>query len=708
MEKFDELASARNPQALPLASAQPLSWPRKHWDILAVVLLMLAALPTLWLSPRTLIDTGSQINLVEESWILDTSFKASRGLWFGQDVAFTYGPLYQWLSSAPSRWTGISMGAIFDSCVSLPLWCTFLFGYFTLVLLLPEQPAWKRFVLLLLLCIFWAPVEGRIAFVIFLFAAFLRGWYAVRRQVLAPVLAGCSAALLCAVAFLYSTDTGVYTLAAFVLSLAGVAWEDRRDGQLLRSYGPALVAFSFFSLVLVLVVNAFLAKPLDFRFWKNSLAILGSYRWIEPVSISRAGTLHLLGALLVAGVVFLMRAATARNRDRGIAARSSFLLSAFALSCLTMQSGLVRSDWGHIVVSTYATVFLTGVVLFSFASRMVSALTFLLVVTCSLMFGEPPSLVTALRYNYTQLRSPSTTCPSRFMDFDHVCYPGEFVETLQHTVDFLQQHSGPGDFMAVFPFHNIFGVASRRNVAGGVLQSYLVSGPYLSQVDIAGLERAAAPVGLYLPDSELSQPIDEVPNFTRSPDVWLWMFRHYRKEQELVPRILGLERDDLRADTMAMQTHPLNAAAHYPIPTRDAVLDLGGITWPVDNADFLRLRLKVHYPLWWKLRKPARLVLKIERADSSDDLKPFIVEPNVSSDVWFYPWNQADLAHYFDAEEGRWRTSPRPAITHLRLLVTPLDWVSVQPDMIEVQAADAITFRMARATRNARGFSSLR
>jgi hypothetical protein len=40
-------------------------------------------------------------------------------------------------------------------------------------------------------------------------------------------------------------------------------------------------------------------------------------------------------------------------------------------------------------------------------------------------------------------------------------------------------------------------------------------------------------------------------------------------------------------------------------------------------------------------------------------LGSFVVEPNVSSDVWFYPWNQADLADYFDAEEGRWRTSPR-------------------------------------------------
>jgi len=669
---------------------------RRHWDLLAVALLMLGALPTLWLSPRTVNVSPTEINLIDDSWILDTSFKASRGLWLGRDVAFTYGPLFQWLWSAPSRWMGISMGAIYDSCVTLPLWCTYLFGYLTLTLLLPEQPAWKRFVLLLLLGVFWATVEGRIAFAVVLFAVFLRGWYAVQEHILSPVLLGCCAALLCAAAFLYSTDTGIYALAGLALSFAGVAWDGRGKLHMLRTYASALLAFALASLVLVIVINAFMAKPFDFRFWKNTLAIFSGYRWIEPASMSKPGKIRLLATLIASGIVFSVRGFIAHRDDFSITARSGFLLSAFGLCFLTMQSGLVRSDVGHIVVASYATVFLTGVVLFSFVSRIASAVAVVLAVTCSLMFGGQPSLLAALRYNYEQLRRPSTTCPPRFVEFDRVCYPDEFAKTLQTTAGFLQQHSGPRDFMVVFPFQNIFGIASRRNVAGGVLQSYLVSGPYLSQVDIAGLERAAAPVGLYLPDGNLSAPIDGVPNFTRSPEVWLWMFRHYRGEQELVPGILGLQRDDSRADSIAMQVQPLNIAGRYAIPRRHAILELGGVTWPVAGADFLRLRLKVRYSPWWKIRKPARLVLEIERADSSDDLKPFIVQPNVSSEVWFYPWDDTDLAHYFGADETRWRTGSRPAIVRLRLLVMPLDWVSVKPDVIEVQSADAIRFGMAR------------
>src|SRR5271157_784230 len=696
MAKLDELASKGSSPSLQSVSQRRPFRLRRDWDLLAVLLLVLASMPAGWFSPQTLVVSSTEINLIDDSWLLDTSFKASRGIWFGRDVVFTYGPLFQWLSSAPARWMGPSMGAIYATYSTLPLWCMFLLGYLTLRLLLPEQSAWKRFLLLLLLSVYWASWEGRTAFATFLLALFLRGWYAVRQQEFRPVLHGCGAALLCGAAFLYSGDTGVYALAAWMLSFAGVAVESRRESQPLRRYASAWLAFTVFSVALVIAINAIMAKPSDFRFWKNSLAIVNGYRWIEPLTMAKAGKIHLVAALIVGGVAFLVRGATARNRDLSITARPGFLLSAFVFAFITMQGGLVRSDWGHIVLATYAMVFFAGAVLFSFVSRTAAALAVLFAVACSLLFGESPRLLSAIPYNYAQLRNPLIECPPGFLEFDSVCYPGEFTKILQKTSSYVQQHSAPGDYMVVFPYLTLFGIAAHRNVAGGVMQSYLVSGPYLSRVDIAGLEQAAAPVGLYLPDGNLSAPIDGVPNFTRSPEVWLWMFRHYRGEQELVPGILGLQRDDSRADSIAMQVQPLNIAGRYAIPRRHAILELGGVTWPVAGADFLRLRLEVRYSLWWKIRKPARLVLEIERADSSDDLKPFIVQPNVSSEVWFYPWDDTDLAHYFGADETRWRTGSRPAIVRLRLLVMPLDWVSVKPDVIEVQSADAIRFGMAR------------
>src|SRR5271167_1393246 len=246
---------------------------RRHWDFLAVLLLMVASLPVTWLSPRALIVVA-HAGMFDDHWVLDTPFKISRGLWFGRDVAFPYGPLFQWLMSAPSRWMGLSMAAIYTSYRTPLLWCTFLFGYLTLRLLLPEQPPWKRFLLLLLLCVFWAPWDGRTAFDILLFALFLRGWYAVRQQKLSPLLFGCGAALLCAAAFLYSADTGVFGIAALLVSLAGVAWEGRRESQPFRRYAAAVLAFTALSVVLILAINAAMSGFLDFRFWRTSLALV--------------------------------------------------------------------------------------------------------------------------------------------------------------------------------------------------------------------------------------------------------------------------------------------------------------------------------------------------------------------------------------------------------------------------------------------------
>lgn len=669
---------------------------RKRWDFLAVLLLVLASLPVPWFLPGTLFLSPSGITLIDESWHLDTSFKASRGLWFGRDVLFTYGPLFQWLASAPVRLINVSMGAIYATCMLLPLWCMFLAGYLTVALLLPEQPPWKRFVLVMLLCVFWMPWESRAPFAVFFFAIFFRAWDGLHQRKISPVLLGGGTALLCAIAFLYSADAGSYALTALLLTLLAMAWEEHRNRHLLRSCASALLAFAALSLVLAIAVNTFAAKPFDFRFWRNSLAILTGYRWIEPASMSKIGKIHLLAVTVAGGVVFLMRGVTARHHRLSITSRNGFLFSAFVFAFFAMQGGLVRSYLLHIVGAVYVMVFLTGVVLFSFSSRAGTTLAVLFALSCSLFLGESPLLLGPIQ-NYVHWGNRLTECPRGFREFDRVCYPEEFTRILQTTSTYLQQSSGPNDFIVIFPYQTIFGIASRRSVAGGVMQTYLVSGPYLSQVDIAGLERAAAPAGLFFPDGDQSRLIDGVPNFTRSPEVWLWMFRHYRAEQEPVPGILGLRRDDSRAPRVTSDSRPLNATLqNYPVRKRSSVLDLGQIAWPSDGADFVRLRMKVDYSLWWKLRKPARLVLEIEHADGSHDRKPFLVEPNVSSEVWFYPWDDSELAAYFDSEEAHWRTGSRPAVTRLRLLVMPFDWVSVQPDAVELQSVDAVKFSLSR------------
>ncbi len=138
---------------------------------------------------------------------------------------------------------------------------------------------------------------------------------------------------------------------------------------------------------------------------------------------------------------------------------------------------------------------------------------------------------------------------------------------------FLQQHSGANDSIFVFPYQTMFGLTSRRNVAGGLMQAYTASGPDLVRIEMSGLEGKPIPAALYMPDADLSHwskqetqswsrnylsiPVDGIPNFTRIPEVWFWMVRHYRTSEQLMPGVVGLVRDDSRASRIALQSQSI-------------------------------------------------------------------------------------------------------------------------------------------------------
>ncbi len=711
MAEVDELASRRSSATRRVVSRRPPSSRLgRHWDLLVLLLLVLASTPAVWLSPRALVVVRDT-SLIDDNWHLDEVFKLSSGIWIGRDVAFTHGPIFQWLSSVPARSMGVSMGAIYATWFTVPVWCAFFFVYLTLRLLLPEQPAWKRALLLLLILIFWEP-SLRNAFPVLLFAIFLRGWYAVIAGRAKVYAIGILAALLCIIAFLIASDTGVYSAAAWVVASAAVLFEARRDSDIARKCFFTLAAFALSACVLALAVNATMGAAFDFRFWRDSVQMVSAYRWATPAAMTDAGTIRLLGTLFAGAAVFLVRATTRSKHDPAITERTGFLLGGFAFAVVMLQSALVRSDLGHVVIAAFGMVCLAGTILFSLEPGGFSTLAVLLAIACSMLFSRPafrPSTVIRL---VEQVRHPLTECPAGFREFDRGCFAPEFTAMLQAASSYLGQHSEPQDRIVVFPYQTKFGIASHRNVAGGLMQAYTASGPYLSQLEIAGLESAPAPAGLYLPDVDmrnlseadlvhwrnldLSLPVDGTYNFTRTPELWFWMLQHYRSEGQVSAGVFSLLRDDSRATQISVLPQPLGLAAQtYPIHERNSVMDLGVPDWP-SGADFLRLRLTVRYGFWWKLRKPERLQLEITRADGSSELRWFIAQPNVPTDVWFYPWSPPDLAHYLDADESRWRTTPRPSITRLRIQATPLDWVSLEPDAIVVEAADAVRFKMSQ------------
>ena len=674
----------------------------RNWDALVVLLLVLASLPLAWLSPHTLVVIQHP-GTFDDHWVLDAAYKVTHGIYFAKDVVFLYGPLAHWLMAAPPRIAGFSLGAIYTSYRTLLLWCAIGFSYLAVRLLLPEQPAWKRAVLLLTLCVFWTSWDGRTALGILLFAAFLRGWYGVREGWMRPVPFACGSALAIAFAFYYSADTGVYGIAAWFLALGGVAMEYRREADKLKLALIAVAAFAGSAVLLLFFINLINGGLFDFHFWRTSLALVSVHRWNEPAAMSDSGAVHLLAPLAVGIALFLLRLLIRAERSRTIVARPGFLLSAFVFAVLAMQSGLVRSDFPHIIAGIYPLAFFSGVILFSFRSTIASVVAAIASVAISLYFVQPlPEFrPESLHWRLARMLYPTSSCPANYREIDRACFPNQFADMLQGSVNYLREHSSEHDPVLIYPYQYMLAVAARRDVAAGVEQSFLANGPYLSQFDIAEMKRAHAPVGVFIRDAApreysnpaLSLPIDEVSNFTRTPTVWFWIFRNYRADQPLAPGMTGLLRDDSRAARITMQEYPLAMPARsYDIAQPSATVELGAPDWPVGGADFLRLRMKIRYSPLWKLRKPERLQLEITRADGSGSLRDFVLEPNVDSDIWFYPWDEADLTRYFDSDESRWRPSPRPAITNLRLIVTPLDWFSQKPASVTIESADAVRF----------------
>ncbi len=687
--------------------AQAPLW-KRNWDVLAVLLLVLASFPTVWLAQRT-VTRVPNLGLIDDNWHLDSTFKALRGIWIGRDVAFTHGPIFQWLSSIPAHSLPLTFGALYATWNTIPIWCAFIFAYLGLRLLLPEQPPWKRFVLLLLLAAFWE-TSLRSTFPLLLFAVFLRGWYAVKAGRVRSIFAGIGGAMLCAIAFLIAGDVGIYATAAWFICLAAIAFETRREvfaGKLLL----ALLAFAGSAMVLAIAINCFMAAPLDFKFWRDSVEQIAVYRWATPAAMTGEGTIHFFGGLLICAAIFVVRFLLRRKQAVVVTRRPAFLAGAFIFGLAVLQSALVRSDIGHVMIGEFALIFFAGVILFSFDGK-ASAAGALVAIACCLLFSRPVFRPSSVLRLYGQLRHPMTECPAGYGEFDQACFVEPLTpQMLTAGANFLSQHSASKDSIFVFPYQTMFGLAARRNVAGGLMQAYTASGPYLSRLEISGLEGKAIPSALYLPDEDyrhmteaererwshnyLSVPVDGIPNFTRIPEVWFWMVRHYRAAEQLSPGVVGLQRDDSRAARIALEAQSLDLPAQrYAIKERSSTTDIGAPNWH-SGFDFIRLRLMARYPVWWKLRKPERLQLEITRADGTRDWQWFVLQPNVSTEVWFYPWQGPDLARYFDADENQWRSSSRSAITGLRIVAAPLDWVSQQPDSITIESADAVRLVMS-------------
>lgn len=658
-----------------------------EWLVLAY--LLLAVTPPILFHHHAL-TVIPHLNLLDGSWQLDTTYKASGGIWFGRDVAFTYGPIYQWLSSAPARWIGVSAGSVLATADTLPVYLAILSTFATTWLLLPEAAPWRRALLVLLAVVFWSPLDLRVSLCLLAFAVFVRLCHGAADRGAAVAIRGFLAAAFCAAAFLVSADTGLYCAATLLVCIAATAVT--RDAW--RRMAPLLMSVVACGAAVVFAINAAMFSARNFSYWKSSLAIAAGYRWFEPLAMAKPDR-HVILATLMLGVTVFVVAAVWRRSRRDWSARPAFLLGGFFTALILMQSALLRSDRGHVVMGIYPMIFLCGVIVLNRFRRgpWFEAGSAIVLLAITVGAAQPvgafrPGNVLA---QIKQLRRPVLSCPDGSQVMDGACFSAPEAQWMGAVSSFVRGEAAPGAQMAVFPYETAFGLLTRHQVSGGLMQGYLANGQYLTNLELEGLRAVEPSVGLYFADKLVSQVLDGVPNFTRSPEIWLYYARHFRQERQLATGVSGLLRDDGREGRMGLSVEGVGKA--FPsaaVRHRSTIFDLGQVRWPAEGADFLKLHVRVDYPFWWQVRKPSCYTLQMGFADGSQRSIQFVVEPGRDTEVWVYPWDDETLASYFSADETQWRPPNRTAVTSLKLLITPHDWISVVPKSVAVESIEAV------------------
>jgi len=668
-----------------------VSW--RHFDTIALFLMMISVCNVgLSLSDQPIGRDG--FNSLDESWEVDLIYKASQGIWSGRDFMFTYGPLWQALASALPRAAGLSAGSVFKLLYLFSYWSSFVLAFLAARLVLYRSEAWQRAVYLIALIVFWLPVDPRVAFALFSFAAFLRlveDLPVPQGRLLWRCLA-CS--LLLTASYLLAMDAGALSTTALGVIVVSNLLLNWRTQQLARTLWFVAGTAAFTSLW-ILAVNTWAGGPLNFQFWSWSLQMTSAYRWLMPSPLVPEAALRLACTVGIAAVIFTAAWFTRDAKSESVTMRPLFLTAGLVFSCIALQKGVVRSGWGQISQSVLPLIALSGMILIGYrkATRLyLSRVTLLTAVALTLLFSGPANLFdfSSILGRMLWTPPPYPACPPGTYYLDQACFLSKEYETYGLPSAYIRQHSAPSDSILVYPYQNVFGLLSRRRVSAGVLQNYAIGGARLTDLQISTLERERPPLGIYCADGIVSWPVDEISNFQRTAPVWLYLQSHYTSEAEPASGVVVLRRDEARAGRMQRTHHELWRRAASQSGSVSVTIDPS--RWLPARADFLHLKLRQEYSPLWKISKPSGLFVTLQFADGSSKAARLSVDPGGSGEVWIYPWEELNLKNYFGPDANRWKPDgrPLPAVQSLQIRATPYDVLSVMPRSLDIDLVEGI------------------
>ena len=663
--------------------------------ILALLLIIAASNFRYVLSSPAVVPS---LNFLDHSWAIDFIAKTKQHVWLGDSVAFSYGPLSQLVSSAFAIPLGGSLGAYFRSSHLMHLWAGIAFTFLTGRLLLGGHAPWKRSFYLLGMVGFWNALEMRFCYDLLIFAVSLVYFDGMRGQRVSA-WKSLFISLLLVLGFMISADTGFYSVAAFLI--AGSAHllmfrSDRRTlGTLLRSI--AVCALTFGALA---ALSAALMPHARFGFWANSIAVVSEYRWSMAYSMEKAVKWRLVAAFATCTLVLLAGYKWRHPVATSLARRPVFFPAAIAFSFVAVQSAVVRSDWGHVSIALLPAIGLAGTVLMGAEQQkpwnwrgdfpVVLALGLTAVFSGPVAQLSPRNILDGLRLAAI---TRGQSCPVGMWYLDGACLQRSDYEPLKTVSEYLRQNTSAAETVAIFPFENVYGAVAQRRVAGGMLQNYQVAGERLTRLQVDGLERDQPRVTIFSADGLATFAVDEVPNFIRTPDVWFYLQSRFIKVAELRPGVAVLRREQSRNQRLHQEATVMGSAFQFGIRLKQPIaIPLNN--WPRE-ADFLKLQIRVDYPILWRLTKPSILTVTVRHSDTSEKVFRAVLPPNKSTNLWIYPWDEFQLINYFDKDEEKWRVGrPRAPVQQIAFRFERMDWLSAIPTQINIQAIEAVRLRL--------------
>lgn len=669
----------------------------RHADLLVAFFLMIAVTNIAYLFASPVVLPG--LAWLDHSWAFDLVVKIQQRVWLGDDVLFTYGPLIQFATGVFPNLFGGSLGDYFRSGQVVFSWAAIVFTFLTARILLGGHAVWKRSFYLLLMIGFWTTLDMRFCFDFFALAMALRYFSRAGESTRFRWADALLMAALILMGFLISTDTGMYALAAFVIAGASQFFVGDKEREARRRTVTAAVSAGILFAILAALLSVVMHGGMSF--WGDSFAIVSQYRWSMAGPLDRPVKWRMVAIVAVAVLTLSLGWRWSNSRARSLSRQPAFFPAAILFSLLTLQSAIVRPDWGHVWIALIPSIAFCGLVLMGSEATErwdwrgdlppLCALLLTAIFSGPAFFIVPKHFLGSLRFWSV---GQTQTCPARTYYIDGVCMTRTDYEPLRAGSEYLRTHSQPTEAVAIFPFENVYADVARRRVAGSLLQHYIALDPRLARRQVEGLERHRPPVAIFSADGLGTFQVDGVPNFTRTPQVWFYFQRSFKQRAELAPGVFGLERDEGRSRRVHFETTPLVAPASYRSARHQRSVELSLSSYPV-LTDFFRIRMRVNYPFWWRFRKPTWITVNLRYADATEKTHSAVLPPNVSADLWIYPGQDQFLANYFHESEAEWRKGARRSkLTSVNLTFSRMDDMSVVPSNVSVESVEAVLLRL--------------